>query len=449
MRPLSTDVQKFLDSRELFGWQLGLNRVKRLSRLFGDPHRRYTIIHIAGTNGKGSTAAALEAILKAAGFRTGLYTSPHLVSVTERIRIDGLPLSIDSFEMILRQRQQLLEKNRATYFEALTMIAFSAFAEAGVDIAVVEVGLGGRLDATNIVHPVLTIIPSIAFDHQKFLGKTLSAIAAEKAGILKRRVPCVIGKMSPQAARVIEAKAKNMQSHLYDAWRVCKVHKSEITSQFNRLWLSVGSIEYNDLRSHLIGRHQINNTLCAITGVSVLNEHGIRISDDDMTNGLRTVEWPGRFQVAHQKPIIVFDVAHNPAGMRALVETFREVFPNHRPVVLLGVLADKDYRKMLHEWLGVARHFVFCQAQSARALSPDKLHAASLKMGLASTIISDSAGALEEAKKIAGKEGIVCVAGSHYTVGGLMKSTILQGGQKSIDIHKNFDYLFRAKSERL
>jgi len=421
MRPLSIDVQKFLDSRELFGWQLGLSRVKRLSRLFGNPHRRYAVVHIAGTNGKGSTAATLEAILKSAGFRTGLYTSPHLVNVTERIRINGIPLSIDSFEIILKRQQQFLEKSHATYFEALTMIAFSAFAEAGVDIALVEVGLGGRLDATNIVHPVLSIIPSIAFDHQKFLGKTLSAIATEKAGILKRRVPCVIGKMPPQAARVIEAKAKDMQSQLYDASRVCKVRKSEITSQFNRLWLSVGNVEYDDLRSNLIGRHQINNTLCAITAVSLLNKHGFRISDANMQTGLQSVEWSGRFHVVLQKPVIVFDVAHNSAGMRALVETFREVFPNHRPVVLLGVLADKDYRKMLHEWHGVARHLVFCRVQSSRALPPEKLHVAALKMGFAAIIVSDPAGAFEEAKKIAGREGIVCVAGSHYTVGGLME----------------------------
>jgi dihydrofolate synthase/folylpolyglutamate synthase len=420
-RPLSPDAQRFLDSRELFGWQLGLSRVKRLSRLFGDPHRRYAVIHIAGTNGKGSTAATLEAILKSAGFRTGLYTSPHLVSITERIRIDGLPLSIDSFELLLKQQQQVLEKNRATYFEALTMIAFSAFAEAGVDIAVVEVGLGGRLDATNIVHPVLSIIPSIAFDHQKYLGKTLSAIAAEKAGIVKRRVPCVIGKIPRPAARVIEAKTKSMQSQLYDASRLCKVRKSEITSQFNRLWLSSGDIEYDGLQSNLVGRHQINNTLCAITGVSILNKHGIRISDDDMKNGLRTVEWPGRFQIVQRKPAIVFDVAHNPAGMRALVETFREVFPDHHPVVLFGVLADKDYRKMLDDWQGVARHFVFCRVQSSRALQPEKLHKAALNMGFTASVVSEASVAFEEAKKIAGREGIVCVAGSHYTVGGLME----------------------------
>jgi len=423
MRPLSTDVQKFLDSRELFGWQLGLTRIKSLSRLLGNPHRRYAVVHIAGTNGKGSTAATLEAILKSAGFRTGLYTSPHLVNITERIRINGIPLSIDSFEMILKQQQQLLEKNLATYFEALTMIAFSAFAEAGVDIAIVEVGLGGRLDATNIVHPVLSIISNIAFDHQKFLGKTLSAIAAEKAGILKRRVPCVIGKMPRRAVRVIEAKAKDVQSQLYDASRLCKVRKSKITSQFNRLWLSVGNIEYDDLRSNLVGRHQINNTLCTITAVNLLNKHGFRISDADMQKGLRTVEWPGRFQAVQQKPAIVFDVAHNPAGMRALVETFREVFPNHRPVVLLGVLADKDYRKMLHEWRDVARHFVFCRVQSSRALAPEKLHETALTMGFAATVVSDPAGAFEQAKKLAGRDGIVCVAGSHYTVGALMSNS--------------------------
>ncbi len=422
MRPLSTDVQKFLDSRELFGWQLGLTRVKRLSRLFGNPQRRYAVVHIAGTNGKGSTAATLEAILKSAGFRTGLYTSPHLVNITERIRINGIPLSIDSFETILKQQQQFLEKNYATYFEALTMIAFSAFAEAGVDIAVVEVGLGGRLDATNIVHPVLSIIPSIAYDHQKFLGKTLSAIAAEKAGILKRRVPCVIGKMPSQAARVIEAKAKDIQSQIYDASRLCKVHNCEITSQFNRLWLAAGNIEYDDLRSNLVGRHQINNTLCAIVGVDLLNKRGFRISDGDMKKGLRSVEWPGRFQVVQQKPIIVFDVAHNAAGMRSLVETFREAFSNERPVVLLGVLADKDYRKMLHEWQGIARHFVFCRVQSSRALPPEKLHAAALKMSFAATIVPDPAIAFEEAKKLAGPTGIVCVAGSHYTVGALIES---------------------------
>lgn len=420
MRSVSDELQKFLDSRELFGWQLGLSRVRRLSRLLGEPHRHYSIIHIAGTNGKGSTAAMLEAVLKAAAFRTGLYTSPHLVSVTERIRIEGLPISIDNFETILKQQKQLLEAQRATYFEALTSVAFSAFAEAKVEVAIVEVGLGGRLDATNIVRPVLCVIPSIGFDHQKYLGRTLSAIAAEKAGILKRRVPCVIGKMSPGAARTIAERAQAIESQVFDAWQLCKVRSREITAISNRLSISTDTADFDALRCNLIGRHQMNNILCAVVAAQTLNRRGINIDEAALRSGLQHVNWPGRFQIFQQRPTIVFDVAHNPAGMRAFIETFKTVYPGRRPVVVLGVLADKEYQKMLNAWRPVASHLIFCRIDSARALPPEQLYGAAHDMNLPSSIIPDASRALDEAKRRAGHDGIVCVTGSHYVVGRLL-----------------------------
>jgi len=417
---LSDNLQKFLDSRELFGWQLGLTRIARLAKSFGNPERRFQVIHLAGTNGKGSTAAMLEAVLKAAGYRTGLYTSPHLVHVVERIRIAGAPIDLPHFEALLTKQRSLLEKERATYFEALTTVAFAAFAESNVDVAVIEVGLGGRLDATNIVQPRLCVMAHIALDHQQILGRSLAKIAAEKAGILKRRVPCIVGKMPITAMREIRSRAQALQAPVYEAWRMCKLREATITEDGNRLALTINSAAYEDLRCRLAGGHQINNTLCVIAAVHVLNQCGLQISESALRHGLANVDWPGRFQLAQKQPRVIYDVAHNPAGMEALVETFREIYPNQPPIVVIGILADKDHVKMLQQWKGAAKKMIFCKVQSKRGQLPEELYRTAEKLRLPAEVIVEPREAVQHAKKLAGAKGVVCVTGSHYLIGQIL-----------------------------
>jgi dihydrofolate synthase/folylpolyglutamate synthase len=313
----------------------------------------------------------------------------------------------------------------------MTTVAFSAFAEARIDVAIVEVGLGGRLDATNIVRPVACVIPSIGLDHQKFLGRTLSAIAAEKAGILKRRVPCVIGSMSPRAASRIAERARTKAVQLFDAGRLCKVRKYEVRDGLNVLSISAGKREYDDLHCKLVGRHQINNTLCAVLTVELLTRRGFEIPESALRQGLENVDWPGRFQIFRHEPTLILDVAHNSAGMRALVQTMREVYPGVRPVVVLGVLADKDYRGMLGAWQGAASHILCCQVNSPRALPAEKLHSTARKLNVPSSVSFDALAAVREAARRVGKGGVVCVTGSHYVVGQVLENTHAAAKEKS------------------
>lgn len=422
---LCDDLQKFLDSRELFGWRLGLQRVTRLARLLGHPERRYEVIHIAGSNGKGSTAAMLEAVLRAAGYRTGLYSSPHMMHLTERIRIAGAPIKVAHVERLLAAQRGALEEHAATYFEVLTMVAFAAFAESGVEVAVVEVGLGGRLDATNIVRPKLCIISSIAREHQKFLGRTLAEIAGEKAGILKPRIPCVVGQMSPRAVAVIRARARRCSASLFETVQRCVVDQVKVTEMENAMSVRVDSDYYNDLRCNLLGPHQVNNTLCALAAVQTLRQRGFTISETALRAGLKRVDWPGRFQILPQRPRIILDVAHNPAGMKALVQTYRQVFPGQQPVVVLGVLDDKDYLGMVRQWRGLAARLVACRVRSSRGRPPADVYRAARKLGLAADIADEPVEALLHAATLAGQGGVVCVTGSHYLVGQLLAAAPL------------------------
>jgi dihydrofolate synthase/folylpolyglutamate synthase len=417
MLPVSEDTKRFLESRELFGWQLGLARISRLAKAAGHPERRYQVIHVAGTNGKGSTAAMFEAVLRFAGYRTGLYTSPHLIALNERIRIDGAPIETAAFENLLARQRPLLEQAGATYFEALTLLAFAAFAEADVQVAVIEVGLGGRLDATNIVKPGLCVIPSIDLDHQQFLGHTIDRIAVEKAGILKRGAACVIGQMPMPAKHEIGLRAKLLDVPLVEAWQHCTLTSLEIAEDGNRLFVATEAKEAKLFHSSLIGRHQVNNTLCVIAGVHALNQRGFRISESALDDGLKNTRWPGRFQVIHAQPRLVLDVAHNPAGMRAFIETYQQVYPHQHSIVVMGVLEDKDHVNMLRPWQSLAGTIIFCAVQSKRGRAPEELAQEAEKLSIAAEVQQDPLQAIRRAQELAGAHGVVCVTGSHYLVG--------------------------------
>jgi dihydrofolate synthase/folylpolyglutamate synthase len=315
----------YLESLEKFGINLGLDRIKVLLERLGNPHQKFKSIHVAGTNGKGSTCAMLASILKEAGYKVGLYTSPHLFDYRERIKINGKDIPKREFTRIIeRIRKRIRSRNREetpTVFEVLTAAAFTYFAEQKVEYAVIEVGMGGRLDATNVITPLVAIITNIDLEHTAILGRTLAKVAAEKAAIIKPRVPVITAETKPEALRVIKHNADKNRS----------------------LLIQVGSVQ-EGLKTNLIGEHQKVNAACAVAAVRLAN---IAANKQAILRGLKMVSWPGRFQVLSRKPLTIVDGAHNPAGIKVLVETLKQQFPGKKFTFIFGTQEDKDLASML------------------------------------------------------------------------------------------------------
>lgn len=335
----------WLYSTQQFGIKLGLDNTIRLLDGCGNPHDGLRILHVAGTNGKGSVCAMLDAILRRAGHRPGLYTSPHLVDFRERIQVEGEWVSRDFVAGHLTRLRKLCAgcQHAPTFFELSTVLALEAFYEAGCDIVVLETGMGGRLDATNVVTPIVSIITPIAMDHAEWLGDTIERIAAEKAGIIKPRVPAVSAPQLPAAAEVLLQKANATGSAL-----------TFVTEP----WPGALSLP---------GEHQTWNAALAVLA---LEAAGLRPADESVCEGLAGVHWPGRFQRLSDK--LVVDGAHNPHSARALVSTWKSVFGDEKAAVVFGALRDKDYREMLDVLGEIAAEFLFVPVASARAARPEE-----------------------------------------------------------------------------
>ncbi len=333
----------YLASLEKFGINLGLERITRLLNGLGDPQRKFPSLHVTGTNGKGSTCAMIASILKEAGYQAGLYTSPHLLSFNERIQINGRDIPNKDFtegiSLIRHVTRRLADS--PTVFETLTALAFWYFAKKEVDYAVVEVGMGGRLDATNVLTPLVSVITNVALEHTAVLGNTLAKIAAEKAAIIKPGVPVVTAETKPEALRVMKYQADKNGSVL----------------------VQVGS-RGEGFKTGLIGEHQKLNAACAVAAVRLA---GIKAGKAAVLRGLKKVEWPGRFQVVRRRPLTILDGAHNPAGAQVLVETLKQKYPGRKFVFVIGVQKDKDAPPMLGEFGKVAREIIVTRSTSKTA----------------------------------------------------------------------------------
>lgn len=335
----------WLYSTQQFGIKLGLQNTIRLLDGCGNPHDGLKILHVAGTNGKGSVCAMLDAILRQAGYRTGLYTSPHLVDFRERIQINGEWVSREFVAANLTRLRKLCAActHPPTFFEIATVLALDAFAEARCDVVLLETGMGGRLDATNAVTPVISIITPIAMDHAEWLGDTIEKIAAEKAGIFKARVPAVSAPQLPSVADVLRRRATSTGAAL-----------TFVTEPWS------GTVA-------LSGEHQTWNAALAVHALEVA---GLRPADEIIRKGLASVRWPGRFQQLSDQ--LVVDGAHNPHSARALVDTWKTVFGDQKASVVFGALRDKDYREMLDVLGEIASEFLFVPIASARAARPEE-----------------------------------------------------------------------------
>ncbi|MEG1397760.1 MAG: folylpolyglutamate synthase/dihydrofolate synthase family protein [Raoultibacter sp.] len=411
---------RWMDSR------LGLERICELMARLGNPQDRLRFVHVAGTNGKGSTCAFLAQILQCAGYRTGLFTSPYIIEFTERIRVDGANVSLSDLADVtlgVKQAADTME-DHPTEFELMTAVALLHFARQECDIVVLEVGLGGRLDSTNVIAaPEVCAIASIALDHTAYLGKTLAAIAGEKAGIIKRGVPVVSWPQEAPALAVVE--------------QVAAAHETTVrTPDFSQLTVtSVATLThpryrfsykgYTDLEIGLMGSYQPFNATLALEVVETLREKGWNITDAALRDGLAQTKWPGRFEVVAHDPIFVVDGGHNIQGAQALVDSLRASFPDVHPVFIIGVLKDKDYPEMLEIVMPLGAAFITITPDNPRALPADKLASAIRwtcqdMLGCTASkrtfVARDIPDAIARAKEIAGPEGLVCAFGSLYSI---------------------------------
>ncbi len=399
------------------GIKLGLTTMTALMARLGMPQTRYRALHIAGTNGKGSTAAMAAAMLQAAGYRVGLYTSPHLVEFRERIRVNGEMIGESQVAQLTEQLQAFCQPDLSpTFFEYTTAMAFQHFADSDVDIAVLEVGMGGRFDATNVVTPMACAITTIALDHQEYLGNTRSAIAFEKAGIIKPGVPVVLGRLDDDAWRTIEQVARERQAPMF---RINEdfCTEGETPQQFSYRGLGM---HYDGLTCALEGRHQLDNAACALALLGAAAPQGVTVTAEAVSAALREVNWAGRLEVVDRRPTILVDGAHNPAAAMAVADYLTRSNRSHpsRPVVLvLGMMRDKDHRGFLEPLRSLVDEVVLTQADLPRSATAQELHA-SLE-GLLShphvvPLLSD---AMALARQLATPDGLVCVTGSLMLVG--------------------------------
>jgi dihydrofolate synthase / folylpolyglutamate synthase len=387
---------RHLGDREYFGQRLGLERIQGLLDRLGNPQEKFRSIHIAGTNGKGSTAAMLAAILKEAGHKTGLYTSPHLEDFCERVRVEQNQISPDE---VLRHARHIreIEDDPLSFFELATAIGFLHFAESGVDVAVVETGLGGRLDATNVLTPVLSVITSIGKDHTAQLGETVEEIAFEKAGIIKPGVPVVVGQVPPEALEVIREQASVKKARFIPI---------------------VMDLIPPNIRIGLEGAHQRRNANLAVASVDVLNALGeLRLSRDAVWSGLEGVRWPGRLETLSDEPWILLDGAHNPDAMRSVREFLEESLQGRRLHVLFGAMADKDVSGMLRELEPLAPQLVVTAPALKRAMASAEILETAARLGMEASSQPDTASALKAIGAAIDPDDVLLVTGSFYLIG--------------------------------
>ncbi len=405
-----------------------LENITVLSERLGRPDRAYPSAHIAGTNGKGSTAAFLESILRHAGFRTGLNTSPHLERINERIRVNGEEINDHDFAETLTRIQAQIEELLAagslrahpTYFECVTAMAFEYFARVHVDFAIFEVGLGGRLDATNILTPVISLITRIDFDHENFLGHSFREIAGEKAGILKQDVPVVLAAQQPEAHEVILTRAKELGCPVIETPLAYHVDEQGMENGCVRARITeVGSGWSATLAPQLAGRFQLQNAINAVAAGRALSARGYRIPEGAIEHGIAAAVWPGRLEKLQSRPDIYVDGAHNPGAARELASFWEENFAGRRIFLLYGALRDKAVDEIAGVLFPRAAEVVFSEPRTSRAISASQLSEIAAHHAAHSSVISDAEQAFDYLLSKAAPQDAVFVTGSLYLVGQL------------------------------
>ncbi len=394
-----------------------LDRMERLLERLGNPHRRYISLHVAGTKGKGSTCAFAASILKEAGERVGLYTSPHLVSFRERIRVNGLSISEEDLAEVVTHVKPHV-KEETTFFEVTTACAFVYFAWAKVEMAVVEVGLGGRLDSTNVLNPAVTAITPVSLDHVPKLGSTIEAIAREKAGIIKSGIPVVVAPQPKEALKVFQEVASHQKAPFRSVETEVQIEKVSLSSRGTRASFRTPMGLYPDLSIPLLGRHQLTNAAAAVRMVELFYERGKGEAPPfkAVQEGIAQTQWPGRCQWIDGSPPILLDGAQNAASALALRTTVEELFSERKVLLVMGVSMEKDLTGIASGLGPLADQLIVTQADVSRAESPERVAEAFRPWFSHPPIVTPVAEAIEQARELAGPNDLIVVTGSLFVV---------------------------------
>ena len=412
----------WLFARHRFTMKPGLDRVQWLLGAVGSPHEQFRVVHVGGTNGKGSTSCMIASVLCEHDVRVGLYTSPHVVDFTERILIGCKPITRDRVVDLVERLKPHADEMEATFFEIATAAAALYFAEEGVDLVVAEVGLGGRLDATNALDSMLSVITTIAIDHSEILGSDIAAIASEKAGII-RDAGAVVSGAEGDALDVIRGVAAARRAKFVSVNDEAPIDSVAISSNGSTFDLEYGEKSYGSLSVSMLGRHQVDNARVAVVALHELDELGVfSLREDAMRRGLSEACCMGRMQVIDQRPIIVADVAHNPDGAEALLSSLPDVFDYDRLIAVVGIMGDKDVRGFLSAFHDRADLVILTRPASERAADAGTLSDIAEELELKHRVVPSAGAALESALSEAGEGDLVLVTGSHYTVGDILTS---------------------------
>ena len=406
-----------------------LERISYLLTQLGNPHRQLKVVHVAGSKGKGSTAALIASILTHAGYKTGLFTQPHLISPRERCRINSRLISeeefarsVDRLKPSIEAMGELKSIGRVSFFEIYTALAFSYFADNAVDFAVIEVGLGGRLDATNVVDPLVSVITPISLEHTAILGDTHEAIAKEKAEIIKPNRPVVLAPQIPEAQAVFEAVAADRDAPMDGVGRDIHLKRKDWNINGQTFDLTTQSAFYPDLFLPLLGEHQAINAATAVASIERIRQEEYRVSRTSIYDGLREVRWAGRMQVVGRSPVILLDGAHSPTSAEALCKAIREIFRYRRLILVVGLMRDKDLQAIGQVLCPFAAEIITTQAfDNPRVIPAEEIAQAWLETGANFHVCSSVREAIPLAQSIATPSDLICIAGSIYIVGEAMK----------------------------
>jgi len=414
---------KYITEVGNFGSNYGLERTYKLLELLDNPQDKLKIIHVAGTNGKGSTTAMITSMLKGCGYKVGMYTSPFLEEFEERIQINGENIPKEKLAQLITKIKYAVDKvieegyNHPTEFEIITVLMFLYFATEEVDFAVVEVGLGGRLDSTNVITPILSVITSISFDHTNLLGNTLEEIAAEKAGIIKSCIPTVIYPQEEMAERVISSKCQELDSKLYkinkeDAKLINIIKEDKIYQQ-----VKVKLDDEYDVKLPLLGEHQILNLAVALKALEVIKDKAPKLNRESIVKSLATVRWNGRLEIMSNSPYVVIDGAHNIQGITQLDKNIKKYFEYKDMYLILGILADKDVEDMVKVITPKAKKVFTVTPNSMRAETAEELMNEVKKYNESCEAYNDYKNAFEDALKLCKKDDLLLISGSLYMIG--------------------------------
>ena len=426
------DCLKYLAGlgQELHGLTFGLEAISKILEELGRPHLRYNTAIVAGTNGKGSTCAMLASILQHADYSTGLFTSPHLVRVNERIRLNGREISDDNFAAaftaVVEAAERLVNRKdlgkNPSFFEFLTATAFLHFAQSGAKFVVLEVGMGGRLDATNVTDPRLALITNIDFDHMEFLGSTLAAIAVEKAGIIKPHRPVISGVENEEAATAIRRRAQECGAELLELKNVAQATNLRAREGRYSFDLTLGKERYSRIPCPLLGKFQVNNTVAAVAGAWRLEAEGFKIPRRSIVEGLGAAIWPGRLEPVFPKPLVLLDGGHNPGAARVLAAFLREELPGRRVRMVYASMRDKAIREICASLFPMAEEVYLTHPDNPRAAAPEEILAAIDFRPAKLHIEAEPVHALERACSASSPDDVVLVVGSLYLVGAIKKA---------------------------